>query len=240
MQPPLSQQRSDAPHQDVHKISSLDGITDSSAGYGTASTEEAHRGRPNKSPNPPPPKKPRRRPRDHKIRSRPPPSSSSTPTTDHRQRPFFIPTLSVRGGRRSLATEASRSDSTTPGNATARAIRELMDASAFDPDAWLLHKVTHFNVRKERKKETPYKGACGGHRVHIGYTIIWGTWVRRVNVREVHRNIPAPSSLRDGGALRGACRARPMSVCGGPLMMGCSMVRWGCIRVCSVVSNSAG
>ena len=32
--------------------------------------------------------------------------------------------------------------------------------------------------------------------------------MRRGNVQEVHRDIQAPPSLRVGGALRGACRAR--------------------------------
>jgi len=80
-----------------------------------------------------------------------------------------------------------------------------------------------------KKKEIPYKRACRGHRVYNGYTILWGAWVRRGNVREVHRDNPAPPSLRDGGALRGACRTRPMSVCGGPMLTGWPMVRWGCI-----------
>ena len=59
-------------------------------------------------------------------------------------------------------------------------------------------------------------------------------------IHEVHRDIPAPPSLRYGGDFRGACRARSMSVCGAPPLMGGLMVRWGCIRVRSVVSNSAG
>ncbi len=46
-------------------------------------------------------------------------------------------------------------------------------------------------------------------------------------------DFPVPPSLRDGCALRGACRARPMSVCGGPLLMGGLMMRWGWVRVCS-------
>ena len=38
-------------------------------------------------------------------------------------------------------------------------------------------------------------------------------------------DFPVPSSLCDGCALRGACRARPMSVCGCPLRMGGLMMR---------------
>ena len=39
--------------------------------------------------------------------------------------------------------------------------------------------------------------------------------------------------------LRGACRARPMGVGGGPLLMGGLVMRWGWARVC-LVSISAG
>ena len=80
-------------------------------------------------------------------------------------------------------------------------------------------------MKRKKEEKIPYKRACRGHRVHSGYTILLGVGVRRGNVREVHGDNPAPPSLRDGGALRGACRARPMSVCRGPLLMVCSMVR---------------
>ena len=40
-------------------------------------------------------------------------------------------------------------------------------------------------------------------------------------------------SLRYDCALRGACRARHMSVCGGPLLMGGMTLRWGWDLVCS-------
>ena len=40
-------------------------------------------------------------------------------------------------------------------------------------------------------------------------------------------DFPVPRSQRVGCALRGACRARLMSVCGGPLPMGGMMMRWG-------------
>ena len=40
-------------------------------------------------------------------------------------------------------------------------------------------------------------------------------------------DFPVPPSLRDGCALRGAGRARPMSVRGAPLLMGGLMMRWG-------------
>jgi hypothetical protein len=49
---------------------------------------------------------------------------------------------------------------------------------------------------------------------------------------------PVPLSLRNSCALRGACRARPMSVGGGPLLMGGLMMRWGWERVCSVTIPS--
>jgi len=45
-------------------------------------------------------------------------------------------------------------------------------------------------------------------------------------------DFPVPPSLRDGCALWGACRARLVSVCGGPLPMGGLMMRWGWGRVC--------
>jgi hypothetical protein len=38
-------------------------------------------------------------------------------------------------------------------------------------------------------------------------------------------DFPVPPCLRDGCAIRGACRARPMSVYGGPLLMGGQMMR---------------
>ena len=40
-------------------------------------------------------------------------------------------------------------------------------------------------------------------------------------------DFPVPPSLRDGFSLLGACRARPMSVCDGPLLMSGMMMRWG-------------
>ncbi len=36
-----------------------------------------------------------------------------------------------------------------------------------------------------------------------------------------------PPSLRDGCALRGACRARPVNIYGGPLLLGGLAMRWG-------------
>ena len=50
-----------------------------------------------------------------------------------------------------------------------------------------------------------------------------GAGVRRGSALEVLRNIPGPTFIRIGGALRGACRARPMSVYGGPLVMACML-----------------
>jgi hypothetical protein len=67
------------------------------------------------------------------------PSSSSTLATDICQRIPFILTLFIGGGRKSLAGEATRFDSATPGSATARAIRDMTEASPFDHDDWLLH-----------------------------------------------------------------------------------------------------
>ena len=46
-----------------------------------------------------------------------------------------------------MAAKVAQSDSTTPGRTTARAIRDLMDVSPFDLNVWLLHKLTHFNVK---------------------------------------------------------------------------------------------
>jgi hypothetical protein len=94
--------------------------------------------------------------------------------------------------------------------------------------------------RKERKN----KSLTRGHVENIGSTLgiqsYGGAGLRRGNVRGVSCDLPAPPSLRNGGALRGARRARPMIVCGGPLLMGCPFVRWGCNRICSVMSNSGG
>ena len=46
-------------------------------------------------------------------------------------------------------------------------------------------------------------------------------------------DFPVSLSLCDDRALRGACRARPISVCGGPLLMGGLVMRCGRDRVCS-------
>jgi len=51
-------------------------------------------------------------------------------------------------------------------------------------------------------------------------------------------DFPVPPSLCDGCALRGACRARPMRVCGGPMLMGGMLMRWGWDRVCSATIPS--
>ena len=98
-----------------------------------------------------------------------------------------------------------------------------------------MHVVRHphsSKIRIERKKErNPLRR---GHVDDIGsawvYNHVGGRGVK-ANCPECPRNYPAPPSLCDGGALRGVCRARPMRVCGGPLLMGGMMVRWGCIRV---------
>ena len=59
--------------------------------------------------------------------------------------------------------------------------------------------------------------------------------VRSGNARKVHRDIPATSSLRDGGALRGACRARPKSVSGIAILLA---VRGSCLKVSSSGGSS--
>jgi hypothetical protein len=52
-------------------------------------------------------------------------------------------------------------------------------------------------------------------------------------------DFPVPPSLRDGFALQGACRARLVSLCGGPLLMGGVMMRWGWDQaVCSATIPS--
>jgi hypothetical protein len=66
-----------------------------------------------------------------------------------------------------------------------------------------------------------------GHVKDIGSTWIYspiGVGVRRSKVQDVHRDNPAPPSLRDSGALWGACRASPLRVCGSPLLIGGLMV----------------
>jgi len=45
--------------------------------------------------------------------------------------------------------------------------------------------------------------------------------------------------LSGARVLRVLCMCVCVCVCAGPLLMGGMMVRWGCIRVCSVVYNSA-
>jgi hypothetical protein len=68
-----------------------------------------------------------------------------------------------------------------------------------------------FQKKKERKKSL-----SRGHVKDIGSTVgiqsYRGQGYEGGNVREVHCELPALPSLRDGCALRGACRARPMSV----------------------------
>ena len=44
--------------------------------------------------------------------------------------------------------------------------------------------------------------------------------------------------LRDGCALRGACRARPMNMYGGPLLLGGVAMRWGWDLVWSATISS--
>jgi hypothetical protein len=56
-------------------------------------------------------------------------------------------TVSTSGGRRILATTTSTQDSSTPGSATARAIRYLVEAFSFDALDWLLHELTQLNVK---------------------------------------------------------------------------------------------
>jgi len=63
------------------------------------------------------------------------------------QRRLFVPTLTASCGRRNLATTAATEDSTTLGSATARAIRDLVEASPFNASDWLLHELTQFNVK---------------------------------------------------------------------------------------------
>jgi hypothetical protein len=44
--------------------------------------------------------------------------------------------------------------------------------------------------KKERKKEIPYKRACGGHRVHIGYTFLYEQGYEGVVSRDACRHHP--------------------------------------------------
>jgi hypothetical protein len=93
-------------------------------------------------------------------------------------------------------------------------------------------------IEKERKKSL-----TRGHVEDIGSTVgiqsYEGQGYEGVMSGECIATSQHPS-LRDGGALRGTCRARPVGVCDGLLLMGCSIVRWGCIRGRLVVSDSVG
>ena len=64
--------------------------------------------------------------------------------------PPSIPTLTASSGRRSLATTTTLEGSSTPGSATARAIKAIVEASLFDASVWLLHELTQFNVKINR------------------------------------------------------------------------------------------
>ncbi len=45
-------------------------------------------------------------------------------------------------------------------------------------------------VSIDRKKEIPYKRACGGHRVHNGYTVLYEQGYEGVVSRDVYRHHP--------------------------------------------------
>ena len=62
----------------------------------------------------------------------------------------FIPTLGASSARRSFVATDATENSSTPGSATARAIRDLVEASPFDASDWLMHELTQFNVKINR------------------------------------------------------------------------------------------
>jgi len=64
--------------------------------------------------------------------------------------PPFMPKLSASSARRSQATSTAALNSSTPRNATARAIQNLIEASPFDASDWLLNELTQFNVKINR------------------------------------------------------------------------------------------
>jgi len=84
-----------------------------------------------------------------------PSSALTNPTltrTSTRPATPFVSAMLARGGRRSLAAAAGRADSSTPGSATARAIRDLVCDSPFEyPPNWLLNERTMFNWQINKK-----------------------------------------------------------------------------------------
>ncbi len=49
-----------------------------------------------------------------------------------------------------MATSAASHNFPTPGNAVARAIRDVIEASPFDASDWLLHELPQFNAKINR------------------------------------------------------------------------------------------
>jgi hypothetical protein len=92
-------------------------------------------------------------------------------------------------------------------------------------------------IRKE-KKEIPCKRACGGHRVHNGYTVLYeqGTkgWCPGMCV-----DIIPDRYVYVMAVLSGARVVRVLCVCGCLMLRGRLMMRRGCVRVCSVSIDSA-
>ncbi len=87
-------------------------------------------------------------------------------------------------------------------------------------------------VVPERKViEERNKSLARGHVKDIGsvegiqsYKGQWYEWAMSV---KCFCEFPVPQSLRDGCALRGACRARHVNIYGGSLLMGGLAMRWG-------------
>ena len=114
--------------------------------------------------------------------------------------------------------------------------RHILADSVHDYDDISVVDVTL--SQKERKKEIPYKRAFEDIG-SAGYIQSYrGQGYEGAITGKCFYDFPVFPSLCDGCALRGACRARPMSVCGGPLLLGGLMMRRGRVRVCSATIPS--
>ena len=84
-----------------------------------------------------------------------------------------------------------------------------------------------YNDLKGRKKKPLTRGHVEDTGSAEGIQSYRGQGYEGAISRKCFCDFPVPPSLRDCCALRGACRARLMSGCGGPLLMGILMMRWG-------------
>ena len=94
---------------------------------------------------------------------------------------------------------------------------------------------------EERKKERK-KSLTRGHVKNIGSAegiqSYRGQGYEGAMSGECFSDFPIPPSLRDGCALRSACRARLANIDGGPLLLGGLAMRWGWDLVWSAIIPS--